>query len=84
MAGVVFEPQLATVRCGVKPKEVGFRPRFAGVDGIWKDFRSGDGALSSSGASERRLLLIGWPESSSGVPGSRCCTTNQQYINVNG
>ena len=41
------------MRCGVDPGKVGFRPRFVGVDEVWKDFWNGDGALSSSGASER-------------------------------
>ena len=34
------------MRCGVDPGEVGFRPRFVGVDGVWKDFWNGGGALS--------------------------------------
>ena len=25
------------MRCGVDPGEVGFHPRFVGVDGVWKD-----------------------------------------------
>ena len=41
------------MQCGVDPGEVGFRPRFVGDDGVWKDFWNGDGALSSSGASKR-------------------------------
>ena len=41
------------VRCDVNPGEVGFRPRFVGVDGVWKDFWNDGETLSSSGASER-------------------------------
>ena len=29
------------MRCGVDRGEVGFRPRFVGVDGVWKDFLKG-------------------------------------------
>ena len=47
------------MRGGVDPGEVGFRPRFVGGDGVWKYFRSGDEALSSSGASERPPPLAG-------------------------
>ena len=47
------------MRCGVDPGEVGFRPRFAGVDGVWKDFWNGDGALSSSGASNASRPFAG-------------------------
>ena len=54
------------MRCGGDPGEVGFRPLLVGVDGVWKDFCNGGGALSSSGASERPALhwlayiLPGW------------------------
>ena len=47
------------MRCGVDPGEVGFRPRFVGVDGVWKDSWNGDRALSSLGASERPPPLAG-------------------------
>ena len=47
------------MRCGVDPGEVGFRPRFDGVDGVWKDPWNGDGALSPSGALERPPPLAG-------------------------
>ena len=64
------------MRCGVDPEEVGFRPRFVGLDGVWKDFQNGYGALSSPGASGHPLT-IGWPISSLGVSGSTSCTANQ-------
>ena len=28
--------------CGVDAGQVGFRPRFVSVDGVWKDFWNGD------------------------------------------
>ena len=58
------------MRCGVEPGDVGFRPRFVGVDGVWKVFWTGDGAPSSSGGSEH-LLPIGLPMSSPGVSALR-------------
>ena len=65
------------MRCGVDPGEVGFRPRFVGVDGVRKDPWNGDGALSPSGASERPPT-IGRPISSSGGSDSTICTANQR------
>ena len=78
-AGVVNEPQLAkaSTPCGVV--STGFRPRFVGVDGVWKDFWNGGGALPSSGASERPPP-VGWSISSLGVSGSTSCTANQSTI----
>ena len=82
-AGVVYEPQLAkaSTPCGV----VSTRERSVSVPGlleligygVWKDFLTGGGALSSSGASER-LPLVCWSISSSGVSGSTSCTANQR------
>ena len=65
------------MRCGVDPVKVGFRPRSVGVDGVWKDFWIGGGALSSSGASERPPPVC-WSISSPGVSGSTSCTANQR------
>ena len=63
--------------CGVDPGEVGFRPRFVGVDGVLNDFWNGGGALSSSGASERPPPVC-WSISSTDVSGSTSCTANQR------
>ena len=49
-----------TVRSGVEPGEVGFRLRFVGVDGVWKDFWNKYGAPSPSGALESPPS-IRWP-----------------------
>ena len=65
------------MRCGVDPGEVGFRPRFVGVDGAWTDFWNGDGALSSSGASKGPPPVC-WSISSPGVAGSTSCTATQR------
>ena len=46
-------------RRGVDPGEVGFRPRFVGVDRVWEDFWNGDWALSSSGASKHPRPFAG-------------------------
>ena len=49
---------LYTVRSGIDPGDLRFRPRYVGVMEIWKDFLSGDGNVSSPGAARPR----GWPE----------------------
>ena len=45
------------MRSGIDPWDLRFRPRVVGAVEIWKDFKSGDETLSSTGAAERR-----WPE----------------------
>ena len=65
------------MRSGVDPGEVGFWPRFAAVDGVWKDLCNGGRALYSSGASERPPPVC-WSISSMGVSGSTSCTDNQR------
>ena len=47
-----------TLRGGIEPGDLHFNPRVIGVVERWKDFRSGDGNLSSPGAARRRR----WPE----------------------
>ena len=49
---------LHTVRGGIDPGDLCFRPRVVGVDEIRKDFRSRDKTLSSPGAAGPRR----WPE----------------------
>ena len=65
------------MRCGFDPGEIGFRPRFVGVDGVWKDSWNEDEALSVPGALERPPP-IGWPISSQGVSGSTSRTATQR------
>ena len=67
--------------CGVDRGEVGFRPRFVGVDGVWKDFWNDGEASSSLGASERPPPVC-WSISSPGVPGSTGCTATQLQANM--
>ena len=65
------------MRCGVDPGEVGSRPRFVGVDGVWNDLRNGNEALSSSGGSKIPPSVC-CSISSPGVPGSTSCTVSQR------
>ena len=71
------------MRCGVDPGEIGFSPPFVGVDGLWKGFWNGGGAMSSLGASERPPPVC-WSISSPAVSDSTSCTANQRQANVNG
>ena len=67
------------MRCDVDPGGVSFRPRFVGVDGVWKDLWNRDGALSSSGASERPPPVC-WSISYPGVSGSTSCAATRNDI----
>ena len=42
------------MRGGINPGDQRFHPRDAGVVDVWKDFRSGDGTLSSLDAVKSR------------------------------
>ena len=68
------------MRDGVDLVELGFGPRFVGVEEIQKNFWNGCGALFSSGESE--LTPLGWPLSFPGGAGSTSCTANQRLANV--
>ena len=48
-----------TVRGGINPGDLRFRPLFVGVVEIWKDFVSGDETLSSPGAAGPRRCPVG-------------------------